>query len=76
MLLSLFAVLAFICNVPTNITEADVTVFNGDLQLAALKNHQTFSDEIDAIKTIQHRVFAKAPVGSGIPDFEPREPSD
>lgn len=75
-LLCLFAILAVMTNVPTSIEVDDVAVFERDLQIEGLKHPQTFSDEIDAIRTIQHKVFAKAPVGAGIPDFEPREPSD
>lgn len=75
-LLCLFAALAFYTNVPTNLEKADVVVFKDDLNLTSLQHPKTFAEEINAIKIIQHRVFAKAPVGAGIPDFEPREPSD
>lgn len=72
----LFVLLAFMTNVPVNLEKADVAVFKNDLNLTALQHPQTFAEEIVAIKIIQYRVFAKAPVGAGIPDFEPREPSD
>jgi hypothetical protein len=75
-LLCLFVLLAFIANVPTNLEAADVAVFQNDLNFTPLQHPKTFADEITAIKTIQHRVFAVAPVGAGIPEFEPREPSD
>lgn len=75
-LLCLFVLLAFVANVPAALEASDVAVFKNGLDLTALQHPQTFADEIVAIKTIQHRVFARAPVGAGIPDFEPREPSD
>jgi len=75
-LLSFFVLLAFIANVPTAIEAGDVLVFKNDLNITALQHPQTFADEIVAIKTIQQRVFAKAPVGAGIPVYEPREPAD
>ena len=75
-LLCLFSLLAFIANVPTNLGVADVAVFKNNLNFTPLQHPKTFSDEIVAIKTIQQRVFAVAPVGAGIPDFEPREPSN
>lgn len=61
---------------PTSLEASDVAIFENDLNLTALQHPQTFADEIAAIKTIQHRVFEKAPVGAGIPDLQPREPSD
>jgi hypothetical protein len=75
-LLCLFVLMAFVTNVPTGLEAADVAVFKDDLNLASLQHPKTFAEEIVAIRTIQQRVFAKAPVGKGIPTFEPREPSD
>ena len=72
----LFLLLAATAHVPTTLEASDVAVFQNELNLTPLQHPQTFADEIVAIKTIQHRVFDKAPVGAGIPDFEPREPSD
>jgi hypothetical protein len=72
----IFSVLAFLTNVPTSLDDADRVVFKSDLDLNALRNPQTFADEINAIRIIQHRIFLKAPVGAGIPDFSPREPSN
>ena len=73
---SVFVVLASISHVPTAVNPADVAVFQNDLKIESLQHPQTFADEISAIRTIQHRVFDKAPVGKGIPDYETREPSD
>jgi len=72
----LFTVLAFVSNVPTRNTAEDDATFKDVLQLDALRQPKTFAEEIAAIKLIQSRVFARAPVGAGIEDFSPREPSD
>ena len=69
-------VLALISHVSTTVTPDDKQVFENELNIVSLQHPQTFADEIAAIKTIQHKVFVKAPVGKGIADFEPREPSD
>lgn len=73
---ALFLLLAAISHVSTSLEAGDVAVFENDLKIASLRHPKTFADEIVAIKEIQHRVFDKAPVGAGIPDFRPREPSD
>lgn len=73
---AVFLVLAFLTNVPTGLDDADRSVFKNELDLNALQNPQTFADEINTIRIIQHRVFQKAPLGAGIPDFSPREPSN
>ncbi|MDP1872166.1 MAG: hypothetical protein Q8K61_11160 [Gallionella sp.] len=70
------AFFATITNVPTKLEAADNVVFKNFLKIDGLQHPKNFSEEIQAIKTIQHRVFERAPVGAGIPDFEPREPSD
>ena len=75
-LVCLFSALAFYANVPTHLEHADVAVFQNNLKLAPFQHPKTFADEITAIKAIQHRVFVAAPVGEGIPDYEPREPAD
>jgi len=75
-LLCLIALLAFITNVPTRLTAEDVAVFEQYLDLKDLPRPQSFEDEIRTIRLVQARVFAHAPLGAGIPDYEPREPSD
>lgn len=75
-LLGLFVLLAFITNVPTDIRADGMAVFKNDLNLVPLQHPRTFSEEIVAIKAIQQRVFTKAPLGAGIPDYESREPAD
>lgn len=47
-----------------------------DLGLRALPRPLTCEDEIRTIRMVQARVFAKASFGAGIPEYEPREPSD
>ena len=75
-LTSLCLILALIAHVPTSITSDDLAVFKNDLNIESLQHPQSFADEITAIKTIQHRVFVKAPMGPDIPDYQPREPFD
>ena len=76
LLLGLFGLLMLITNVPTRLTAEDIVVFENDLDLKNLPRPQSFEDEIHTIRLIQARVFAKAPFRTGIPDYEPREPSD
>ena len=56
----------------TTITSEDETVFKS----LALDLGLGFEDQVILIRKIQHAVFEKAPLGSGIPDYEPREPAD
>lgn len=70
------SILMFSTNVSTGLTAADVVVFEQNLALKVLPRPQSFEDEIRTIRTVQARVFSKAPLGEGIPDYEPREPSD
>ena len=72
----LFALLAYITNVPTDIRAGGQAVFKNELNLVPLQHPKSFADEILAIKTIQQRVFSKAPFGAGIPDYQTREPAD
>jgi len=76
LLLFSFAFLMLITNVPTGLTAEDIVVFEKDLDLKVLPHPQSFEDEIRTIRLIQARVFAKAPHGAPIPEYEPREPSD
>lgn len=76
LLLCVFVSLVLITNVPTRLTAEDIAVFEKDLGLMALPRPLTYEDEIRTIRIVQARVFAKAPFGEGIPDYEPREPSD
>jgi len=73
---ALFVVLAAYTNVPTAFNAKDEAVFENVLHLKPLRNPQTFAQEIIAIRQLQERTFAIAPVGAGIPDYQPREPAD
>ena len=74
--LGLLVSLIVATNVPTRLSAEDVAVFENDLDLRNLPRPLTFEDEIQVIRMIQARVFAKAPFGNPIPEYEPREPSD
>jgi SAM-dependent methyltransferase len=75
-LLCLFVLLVFVTNVPTELTAEDIIVFEKDLGLKTLPRPRSFDDEIRTIRLVQARVFAAAPRGQGIPEYEPREPSN
>ena len=72
----LFLLLATYSNVSTAPEPADVAVFEQVLHLQPLRNPATFAEEIAALRALQERTFAIAPVGAGIPDYEVREPAD
>lgn len=72
-LLLLFAVYT---NVPTGYDAEDKAVFENTLEIKSLQHPRTFAQEINVIKELQRRTFAISPVGSGIPDYEVREPAD
>lgn len=76
LLLILVSLLMLITNVSNVLTADDVVVFEKDLDLKSLPRPRSFEDEIRTIRMVQARIFAKAPVGEGIPDYEPREPSN
>jgi len=72
----LFLLFAVYTNVPTGYDAQDKAVFEHDLKIKSLQHPQTFAQEINVIRELQRRTFAIAPVGSGIPDYEGREPAD
>ena len=76
LIVGLFFLFAIYTNVPTDYDAQDKVVFENKLQLRPFRNPKTFEEEIIAIKTIQRRTFLIAPVGTGIPDYESREPVD
>lgn len=73
--LVLFVIFAVYTNVSTNVTVEDVDTF---LEIGLMKPNKslTFEQQISLIRQVQHAVFKRAPVGRGIPDYEPREPAD
>lgn len=67
----------FVTNVPTHLTARDINALEGSgLDLNTLSRPLTYEDEIRVIRTVQARVFVKAPFGEGIPEYEPREPAN
>jgi hypothetical protein len=73
---ALFGLLAAVTNVPTAWDAKDEAIFENTLHLKPLRNPQTFAQEILAIRKLQDRTFAIAPLGAGIPDYQSREPAD
>ena len=72
----LFLLFAVYTNVPTGYHASGQAVFENVLHLKPLRNPKSFAQEIEAIRTLQKRTFVVAPIGSAIPDFQPREPAD
>lgn len=73
---ALFLLLAVVTNVSTTVTSADEAVFRTILGLGHEDAPKTFSEEIAAIRKVQHLVLSLAPNGEPIPEFEDREPAD
>ena len=62
-------------NVPTEITPEDIGVFE-DIGLHKPTAILSFNQQVALIRRVQQEVFIRAPLGEGIPDYEPREPAD
>lgn len=71
-----FVLLASFTNVPTKPTNEDVAVFGGLGLNIGLGLGLGFEDQVSLIRKVQKDVFAKAPLGEGIPLYESREPAD
>ncbi len=72
----LLIVLAAYTNVPTAVTPDDRAVFE-QIGLRSETFARSFDQEVELIKKIQHEIFKRAPLSpDGIPEYEPREPSD
>ena len=69
-IIAVLFLLASYTNVSTTLTSEDQATFKG------LGLGLGFEDQVSLVRKIQHGVFAKAPVGSGIPDYQSREPAD
>ena len=63
-------------NVPTAPNNEDNITFAGLGLGSGLGLSASFEDQIALIRKIQFEVFKKAPLGDGIPDYQPREPAD
>ena len=76
LLLATFTALMVHNNVPTAVTEEDITVFTS-LGLERPQASRTFEEEITLIRKVQHEVFKRVPLSDyGIPEYEHREPAD
>jgi hypothetical protein len=73
---AVFISLASYTNVSTSITSEDAIVFTSLGLSSDLGSGLNFEDQLILIRRIQQVVFQKAPLGQGIPDYEPREPAD
>ena len=69
------ASLAVYTNVSTEVTAEDIEVFKL-IGLRRPEGAMTFAQQVALIRKVQADVFKRAPLGDGIPDYEPREPSD
>ncbi len=75
LLLTVFIALAFYTNVSTKLTSEDLAVFIA-IGLSKPSAPLSFEQEIELIRQVQAEVFARAPMGEGIPEYENREPAD
>jgi hypothetical protein len=79
-LVATLVVLASYTNVPTKLSSEDRVIFEGlDLDLGSGSGSgsgSSIEEQVKLIRKIQHKVFANAPLGEGIPEFQPREPVD
>ncbi len=73
--LAVFSALAFYTNVSTKLTAADVAVFTA-IGLRKPGASLSFEQQIALIRQVQAEIFARAPMGDGIPEYEAREPAD
>jgi hypothetical protein len=69
-------ILALITNVPTQVDAMDSAAFRLTLGLESPITPATYAAEIELIHNLQRLVLDRAPIGAGIPEYEPREPSD
>lgn len=68
--------LAVITNVPTQVDALDDAAFRQTLGLTEPKRPLTYAEEIELLYAMQRLVLKRAPFGSGIPEYESREPAD
>lgn len=62
-------------NVSTAVTAEDAAVFH-EIGLRKPTSALSFEQQIELIRKVQYEVFKRAPLGEGIPEYEPREPAD
>lgn len=63
-------------NVSTHPSKEDALVFNDMGFVSGIGANASFDDQVALIRRIQSKVFEKAPLGEGIPEYKPREPAD
>lgn len=63
-------------NVPTGITDQDKHAFEQMGITPVRADLLDFEKQIEAIREVQAKVFAVAPLGEGIPEYQSREPAD
>ena len=68
--------LAVYTNVPTALSVEDQLVFQGLGLKQGMGSGEDFDGQLSLIKKVQREVFVRAPLGEGIPEYEPREPAD
>ena len=76
LLLVVNVLLAVITNVPTEVDALDIDAFSHSLRLTEPKPPTTYEAEIALLYAMQRLVLGRAPIGSGIPQYESREPAD
>jgi hypothetical protein len=79
-LLAIFLVmnvsLAFVTNVPSNVTESDISVFRNIFGLKKPEGLLTYAQEIELIRSVQALIIDRVPIGEPIPEYSDREPAD
>lgn len=68
--------LAFVTNVPTNVTESDISVFRAIFGLKKPEGLLTYAQEIELIRSVQELIIDRVPIGEPIPEYSDREPAD
>lgn len=68
--------LAFVTNVPSNVTESDISVFRDIFGLKKPEGMLTYAQEIELIRSVQALIIDRVPIGEPIPEYSDREPAD
>ena len=65
-----------VTNVSTHVTGEDRLVFELFYGQNSISSPEGFNDQIQLISNLQKKAFEAAPVGSGIPEYQEREPQE
>lgn len=68
--------LAFVTNVPSNVTKSDISVFRAIFGLKKPEGLLTYAQEIELIRSVQALIIDRVPIGEPIPEYSDREPAD